>query len=230
MFRVKICGITRPEDAELCRVAGADAIGLNFFPRSPRCVTVERARGIAAVAGGGLLKVGVFVNADAAQILRTVAAVPLDVIQLHGDEAPEFLEQLSLPRVIKAFREADPAWKSVRQYLETCTSHGNAVDAILVDAQQAGQFGGTGKTVNWAAVGSLVGKSNVPDVILAGGLRVDNIEGAVGMARPFGVDTASGVESSPGIKDAALVNEFVRRARLALSKLAMGGERSCPFG
>jgi phosphoribosylanthranilate isomerase len=210
-FRVKICGITRPEDASMAAGAGADAIGLNFYPGSPRCVTLEQAQAIAAAMPAGVARVGVFVNADLAEMRRIADSVPLDYVQLHGDEPPQAIAALDVP-VIRAFRCGSAGLMPVGLYLEACRQAGRLPAAVLIDAYAPGAFGGTGQTLDWPALAA--GREHLAGLplILAGGLTAENVAAAIAAARPDGVDTASGVESSPGVKDAARVRAFVAAA------------------
>jgi len=213
-FRVKICGLTRPEDARAAAEAGADAIGLNFYSGSPRCITPEQARAVAAVLPAGVARVGVFVNTLAAEMERIARETPLDYIQLHGDEPPELLAELSLP-VLRAFRLREDDWNPIRAYLARCHQLGRRPAGVLVDAFAPGAYGGTGKTVDWAAVAAGREALDGLPLILAGGLTPENVAAAITAARPDGVDTASGVESSPGVKDAYQVRAFVSAATAA---------------
>lgn len=229
MFRIKICGITSVADAQLAAESGADAIGLNFYDKSPRYVTVERAQEIAQATRGGPHKFGVFVNAGVGEIVRLVRDVPLDGIQPHGDETPEFLHDLraQLPVttrpsatspttlelvqccIVKAFRCADSDLAAVADFLRISRGLGAMPDAVLVDSYVPGEFGGTGTTSNWARIAQqreLLG--SVP-LFLAGGLTPENVAEAVKQCQPDWVDVASGVESSPGIKDPEKMKQFV---------------------
>ena len=200
---IKICGITNDSDARAAAEAGADAIGLNFARESPRCVAVEDAAEIADAVRGRATVVGVFVNALVDQILSVDKHVRFDRIQLHGDEGPEVLRRLG-ERAYKAFRVTHDA--DVRELsLYPGPWH-------LLDARVAGAYGGTGRTFDWtlARAAAVYGS-----IIVAGGLGPDNVAEAVRVARPFGVDTASGVEVRPGVKDAAKMEAFVHAARAA---------------
>jgi len=214
MFRVKICGITSVEDAQTAARAGADAIGLNFYAKSPRRVELPLARQIIEALPGGVVKVGVFVNALPEEVRRTFDEVGLDLVQLHGDEPPELLGDLGARPVLRAFRLGRAGLEPVRQYLELCRALGWRPRMILFDAQVAGVYGGSGQTLDWDA---LAGRgTDLPPAVLAGGLRPENVAEAVRRARPYAVDTASGVELSPGRKSPERVAEFVLRARQAL--------------
>jgi phosphoribosylanthranilate isomerase len=242
MFRIKICGITSVADAQSAAKAGADAIGLNFYEKSPRYVTVERAQEIAHATRGGPHKFGVFVNASLGEIVRLVRDVPLDGIQLHGDESPEFVHDLraQLPVttrpsptspttvelvqccVVKAFRCADSDLTPVAEFLRICRGLGALPDAVLVDSFVPGEFGGTGTTGNWAKIAherDLLG--NLP-LFLAGGLTPENVAEAVKLCQPDWVDVASGVESSPGIKDPEKMKQFVAMVGIGRASGAVG--------
>lgn len=218
---VKICGVTRPADAAAAVAAGADWLGLNFWPGSRRVVDREAARACAraaraAAAGRELTLVGVFVNQGEDEIAEIARGLGLDLVQLHGDEPPEVCAALGARgrgagfRVVKAVAvRADPDVAQVLAY---------EVDALLVDAPCPG-YGGSGQTGDWALARAVVAacerRARPCPVILAGGLRAENVAAAVAQVRPGGVDVASGVESAPGIKDGARMQAFVERARAA---------------
>lgn len=202
--RVKICGITSVEDARMCVDAGADAIGLNFWSGSVRVCSEAVAREIVAEVAGKALVVGVFVDAAADELTRTKGAIGLDCLQLHGEETPELLSQF-LPHAYKALRVRDG---SIVELARTYPG-----EHILLDAYVAGLPGGTGATFDWS-VAKLV--SHERKLTLAGGLTADNVADAVREVRPYCVDTASGVESSPGVKSAALVQAFIEAVRTAI--------------
>ena len=227
MFTIKICGITRTDDAIVAAEAGADAIGVNFYAKSPRCVSIETAKLIAAsinnlVAGRPLL-VGVFVNATAAEIARTVSAVPLDAIQLHGDEPPQFVTELppGVP-VIRAARIGSAGLTEAAAYRDACSAVGRPLAAVLLDASvkvapgEEVVYGGSGHRLDWPRVAAERGVLASTPLILAGGLTPVNVAEAITVSRCDGVDTASGVESSPGVKDHRMVRAFVKAARKAL--------------
>ncbi len=224
MFRIKICGITRAEDARHAAAAGADAIGLNFYAKSPRFVEIDLAREIAGTVGADVAKVGVFVNSSVDDVRRIGNAVGLDMIQVHGDEPPEFLSELGERPIIRAFRCRSEGLGPVREYLRACRRQGSMPMAVLLDAFDPGQYGGTGKVVDWPAVAGARKELGVENVVLAGGLRPDNVRDAILQAMPSAVDTASGVESSPGMKDPRLVERFVESARDAFSQMRAAGE------
>ncbi len=186
---VKICGITREEDAQAAVELGAAAVGFIFWPASPRFIDPFRARRIAAALPPVVTAVGVFVDQPAAEVNGVANVVPLGAIQLHGDEAPSFLGSLRRP-VFKAVSRLDPVALSV------WPSH----VTLLVDAHDPVKRGGTGTLPDWGAAATLARSRTV---ILSGGLRPDNVADAIEAVRPFGIDVSSGVESRPGIKDRA---------------------------
>ena len=216
MFTIKICGITRPEDARASAAAGADAIGLNFYPRSPRAIDLDRGRAIISALPSGVIKVGLFVNAVAGEICRTFDALGLDLVQFHGDEPPELLAALGDRPVMKAFRAAGAdGLRTVLGYLETCRTLGCLPRLILLDAPLARGFGGSGKLADWSLAKQYVETHQAPALVLAGGLKADNVAAAIRTSSAGAVDTASGVESQPGIKDPAALAAFVHAARAA---------------
>jgi phosphoribosylanthranilate isomerase len=196
---VKICGITRPHDAELAAGLGASAIGLVFWPGSPRFVTLDTAKAIAASVPEGLLKVGLFVDQPADDVTRVMDEVGLDVAQLHGHESPDYCRQLMAFRrtVFKAIGLSDNGSVSIDDFAPEIV--------LLVDAKDPVRFGGTGRTVNWDSARDIAATR---PTILAGGLNAANIKLAVRSVRPFGVDVSSGVESTPGVKDPTRLRSF----------------------
>jgi phosphoribosylanthranilate isomerase len=224
IFRIKICGITRVQDAIDAVEAGADAIGLNFYAPSPRAVTPAAAVVIAKVVPASVQRVGVFVNASLDEIRSVLQQVPLDHVQLHGDEAPEMVQELAPVSCLRAFRlRGDAAqWEreiaGIQAYGAACASGGNPLEAVLLDAHAPGQFGGTGVMLDWTALAERRTEFGPLPVVLAGGLRPENVAQAILQVQPAGVDTASGVESAPGIKERHRVFEFVASARKAFSE------------
>ncbi len=226
--KVKICGLTEVANARACAEAGADWIGLNFHPASPRSISVERGAEIAAALHGKANPVGLFVNRPFDEVAETILAVgSMDTIQLHGDEPPEYLLdcakfKLRL-RVVRAFRLSDAA--SVDRmiaYLARAEQLGCPPHAILVDAHVPGKPGGTGRSIPREILDRLPAH---PRLILAGGLTPENVAERVALVRPWMVDVASGVESSPGVKDLARVSDFVAAVIVGASQLR-DGERS----
>ena len=224
-FKIKICGVTSIEDALIVADSDADAIGLNFYPGSKRLVGLENASDIARrvqEVRADLVLVGVFVNASVEQMLNFGETLGLNAIQLHGDEAPEIVTQL--------IEEAEKSGLSFDYIRAIRTSPGDSgtpmdrkqideeiqqwvdvgVDAILIDAAVPGDFGGTGKQVDWAGFAQLT--SSVPK-FLAGGLTPDNVDAAIETALPAGVDVASGVEERPRLKDESKMRRFASIAK-----------------
>ena len=197
--RVKICGITRIEDALAAVNAGADAIGLVFYAASPRCVTIEQAQKIVAVIPPFVSVVGLFVNASKAEIERVLSKVRLDILQFHGDESQNDCEQIKLP-YYKAIRV-----KSGTNLLQSAVEFGSA-KALLLDTYSDAAFGGTGQVFDWG----LIPKNLTKPVILAGGLTAENVGSAIKLVQPYAVDVSGGVEQSKGIKDAAKIAAFMR--------------------
>jgi phosphoribosylanthranilate isomerase len=210
---VKICGLTRVEEAIACAAAGVDWIGLNFHPGSPRCVQPARAAEIIAALPSTICAVGVFVDRPATEVADLSQQLGLKFVQLHGNESPEYLQSLGQLKVIRAFRVGrSSAWALVNEYVARAIVLGCAPDAILIDAYVPGQPGGTGATV---CADVLVSMPPLPRLILAGGLTPANVAAKVEQFRPWMVDVASGVESAPGRKDPALIASFVRAAKSA---------------
>jgi phosphoribosylanthranilate isomerase len=211
---VKICGLTSAHDALVCAEAGADWIGLNFHPGSPRFISRVQAAAVIGVLPPSVSPVGVFVNRPAAEVADVAEYLGLKIVQLHGQEPPEDLLTLRHLQLIRAFRLGQPAdWRAVVDYLSRAHSVGRVPDAVLIDAYVAGQPGGTGATV---AVDVLDCIPPLPRLILAGGLTPENVAAKVARVRPWMVDVASGVESIRGRKDRAKVAAFVKAARSAV--------------
>jgi phosphoribosylanthranilate isomerase len=204
VIRVKICGITNSADALAAIDAGANLLGFNFYAKSPRRITEDDAARIRPQLPKKVEAVGIFVNAPTDGVAARCKLLKLDAAQLHGDETPETVAELarSIP-VYKAFRvEPDFPLGTLDEYPEAF--------AFLFDAAHTGQYGGTGRTADWdvarrAAVGHRI--------ILAGGLKVENVAAAVRIVRPYAVDVASGVESKPGKKDHGRMREFIQEVR-----------------
>lgn len=219
MFRVKICGITNLADAQRVVDAGADAVGLNFYPASPRCCPTESAREIAAALPRHVCRVGVFVRASVEQVHQTAATVPLDAVQLHGDEPPEFLRAVRPLPIIRAMRVRDDV-SEIGPFLDACHRARALPRMLLLDALRPGQFGGTGATLDWEFLANHRQQLGGLPLVLAGGLTADNVAAAIAAVRPWAVDVASGVEESPGCKSPELVKRFTSAARYGLDALA----------
>jgi phosphoribosylanthranilate isomerase len=202
MTEIKICGITNLEDASFAVECGADALGFNFYPKSPRYGAPESVKEIIAKIPDGITRVGVFVNHDALEVKKIVEYCGLDIVQLHGDESPEYCRQFPPSLLIKAFSprgEGD---------LRTLSSY--PVRAILVDAYDPVRYGGTGKRSDWRLA---VKVKETHPLIIAGGLNADNIREVIEIVSPHAVDINSGAESSPGRKDPEKVRKIIEIVR-----------------
>ena len=202
-LRVKICGITTPEDAVAAAEAGADAIGL-VFAESPRRVTPARARAILAALPPFVTPVALFVNSPVEVIRELCGSLGVRTVQLHGDEPPDLARHLAGFSVIKAFR--------IESAADVAALRGYPAAAYLLDSRVEGRRGGTGVAFDWRLAASATRHG---PIILAGGLTPENVAEAVRTVRPYGVDTSSGVEREPGRKDPAKVRAFVAAARAA---------------
>jgi phosphoribosylanthranilate isomerase len=212
MVRVKICGITRPADGLAAAEAGADAIGL-VFAKSPRQITVSRARQIIAALPPWIGRVGVFVNAKANLIERAVDLLALTEIQIHGEESLRQIRALPRIPIIKALRVRDHSFVDDMARWRDAGAAG-----ILLDAFSPRARGGVGRQFDWSFVVQARNRGGIegmPPIILAGGLNAQNIRSAIRTVRPWGVDVSSGVESEPGIKSHALIKRFIAAARSA---------------
>jgi phosphoribosylanthranilate isomerase len=202
MTKIKICGIKTVNDALAAMDAGADMLGFNFYPKSPRYIDAGRCRDIMAVMRkyAHITYVGVFVNASLAEIRAIMETCALSLAQLHGDETSEMLNSL-YGRAFKAFRGIPEGLNGfVRE----------EAPAFLIDASVRGAYGGTGTTADWSAAAEL---SKHYPILLAGGLTLENVAEAVRRVRPWGVDVASGVESAPGVKDVSKMRAFIKVVR-----------------
>ena len=211
MFRIKICGVTRPEDASHAAACGAEAIGINFFTGSPRFVSTTLAREIVEAVEGRAEVVGVFVNASPGTIIALCRKLGIRRVQLHGDEPPGDAFRIPLWRMKAVHADRTPDLPALLAY---------PCEAFLFDAGGEGSYGGTGRELAWGnlaerfpGVADAKSPGGAPKPwFLAGGLTPENVERAIIAARPFGVDVASGVESSPGRKDPVKVKMFIERA------------------
>jgi len=207
--RVKICGITNAADARAAIDAGANLLGFNFYSRSPRYIGQAEAAKIRVELPQKVKAVGIFVNSLIADVIELRQSVNLDFVQLHGDESPATVAELarSTP-VIKAFHiESDFPLAALEEY--------PGVFAHLFDSSSNGQYGGTGRTTDWDVARRA---AKIHRIILAGGLRVENVAAAVRIVRPYGIDVASGVEAAPGKKDHGRLREFIQEVRRAERK------------
>jgi phosphoribosylanthranilate isomerase len=204
MVRVKICGITNAADALAAVDAGADLLGFNFYAKSPRRIAEDEAAKIRPRLPREVDAVGIFVNAPTADVAALCRSLKLDAAQLHGDETAETVAELagSVP-IVKAFRvDLDFDLRTLKDY--------SRAFAFLFDAVVSGQYGGTGHSTDWDAAKQAAVKHRI---ILAGGLKVENVAAAVRIVRPYGIDVASGVESKPGKKDHGRLREFIQEVR-----------------
>lgn len=205
--RIKICGITRTEDANAAVRAGADALGFVFFPGSPRAANVPATASIVAELPPFVVSVGLFVNATADDVREVLKAVPIDLLQFHGDEDAEYCRQFSRPYI-----------KAIRMGPETdlleCARLYSSARGLLLDAHVPGSYGGTGQTFDWTRIPAGLAQR----VILSGGLTPRNVFAAVRAVRPWAVDVSSGVEAEQGpkgIKDADRIREFISEVKRA---------------
>lgn len=203
--RLKICGITSKEDAVYAAESGADAIGLVFYEPSPRSVTMEQAEDIVAGLPPFVTTVGLFVDAEASFVEEVLEKVPLDLLQFHGDESPDYCNSFARPymKAIRMRADVDLQQEAARYA---------TARALLVDAYQPGVPGGTGETFDWERIPSGLDKP----LVLAGGLNADNVESAIRQVHPWAVDVSGGVEREKGVKDHLKVYRFidnVKRAR-----------------
>lgn len=202
--RVKICGVRTLEEAECAAEAGAEMLGFNFWPPSPRYISPEAAGQIIDRLPKEVLSVGVFVNESGGRIREISRGLGLSAIQLHGDESPEFCNELRELTVIKAMRVGEGF------SVERINNYGECgVDTVLLDASLGGSYGGTGATFDWNVAARAKAYARI---ILAGGLNANNVAEAIRIVGPFAVDVCSGVEAAPGRKDLAKIREFIRAA------------------
>lgn len=222
---IKICGIRDVATAIDVAKESPSAIGLNFFAKSPRSITPTQAAEIVRGLGSSFstlspTPIGLFVNHSLAEIELIAAQVGLSVIQLHGDESPELLRELHERHpnwsIFKAFRIGD-SLRPIAEFVSECQRLSVPLAGCLLDARVEGSFGGTGTVAPWELIAKEYDKTKWPPLILAGGLTPDNVAEAIRVVRPWGVDTASGVESSPGVKEITLLARFVAEARRAFA-------------
>jgi len=210
--RIKICGVTTPEDARFAAECGADAVGLNFYPHSPRFLDPQKAAAVVRALPPFTAPVGVFVGMPLRQVCAVAFQLGLRGVQTYDDRPPGD-DPFPFAHV-PAFRVKDAAGLDhVRRFVETATALGRKPAAVLIDSYVEGQMGGTGHRAPWEL---LVGFDPGVPVVLAGGMTPENVAEAVALVRPWGVDVASGVESAPGVKDQEKVARFVKNARGAV--------------
>jgi len=211
MTRIKICGISRVEDVMDAVHSGADALGLVFYDKSPRYVTIEQAVEITEVIFPFVTLVGLFVNASAETVRTVLAAVPLDVLQFHGEETPAFCAQFGRP-YLKAIRV------KAGVDLVQCAADFAGAQGLLLDAYVEGKHGGTGSSFDWGLI-----PHDLPlPVILSGGLHAGNVAEAIKQVRPYAVDVSSGVEISKGVKDGAKIAAFINQVNKMDMQLSDG--------
>jgi len=217
MTWVKICGVRDVETARQIAVFRPDAIGLNFYARSVRAVTPEIAAEIVRALPSFVEPVGVFVNATASDVADTMRRCGLSRVQFHGDEPPELLAEFHglspATSIMRAWRRGAEGLAALREHLSRCEALGVLIAAVIIEARVPGEYGGTGTVLPWAELRHEVELLALPPLILAGGLNPGNVADAVAAVSPWGVDVASGVESSSGIKDPDLVAKFIECAR-----------------
>ena len=222
---IKICGIRDIPTAFATAQQYPSAIGLNFFAKSPRSVAPAQAAEIVQRLGSlcssaAPTPIGLFVNHSVAEIEAIAQEAGLSMIQLHGDEPPSLLRELHERhpdwKLLKAFRVGDNL-RPVAEFVAECQRLNVPLAGCLLDARVAGSFGGTGQVAPWELIAKEFDKTSWPPLILAGGLTPNNVAEAIEIVRPWGVDTASGVESSPGVKDTTLLARFVAEARRAFA-------------
>ena len=204
MTRVKVCGITRPEDARAAATAGASAIGMIFWSGSPRAVSAQTARQIVAALPAGVPPIGVFVNQSVDEINAAIDEAGLFAVQLHGDEPRDVIARIRRP-VIRSMS---------LDRIDALSEIPNAV-TVLLDAADPRKRGGTGQTIDWQAAAAIARRR---PVVLAGGLTPENVQEAIAIVKPYAVDVSSGVESAPGVKDHARIAAFLEAVRAADAK------------
>jgi len=216
MVRIKICGVTTPADARFAIEAGADAVGLNFYPKSPRFIAPPQAAEIVRALPAFSSMVGVFVGMPLRQVCAVAFQLGLRGVQTYDDQPPA--EDTFPFAHIPAFRVKDVAGlETVRRFVASATRLGRPPTAVLIDAHVEGLMGGTGKPAPWEL---LKGFDPGAPLILAGGLTPENVAEAIALVRPWGVDVASGVETSPGVKDRERLTRFIENAKRAASLFA----------
>jgi phosphoribosylanthranilate isomerase len=220
MFRIKICGIKSPLDAEQAVEAGADALGLNFYNASPRYCDIALAQVIAEELSSKVDLVGVFVNSSVKEVDRYAELAQLAAVQLHGNEPPATVAAVNAGRVlIRSRRLDDVGLAAIVADLRHCQAAGRRPDAVLIDAAVPGEFGGTGTRADWSLLENWREELGDVPLVLAGGLTPENVADAIRVVRPAGVDVASGVESHAGVKDPARVRSFIEAARTAFAEI-----------
>ncbi len=216
---VKVCGVTTVEDAVEIAKFNPDAIGLNFYAKSKRCVSVDMAKRIIRSLPTWIEPVGLFVNHSQLEIEKICSTCGIRTIQLHGDETPELITMLKRYRIIKAIRVGEEGLSDAFAELQALSDLNIQLFACLVDANVAGSYGGTGHQAPWELLKNEWETENLPKLILAGGLTPENVLDAIAIVQPAGVDVASGVEAAPGRQDIEKVQQFIKLARSTTSKV-----------
>lgn len=214
---IKICGVKDERTAEQVCALAPNAIGLNFYGKSPRCVSADMAARIARLMPETVQRVGVFVNQTTSEIEDLVFGCSLHCVQLHGDESAaqiaELCQRLPSVPVLRAWRMAGDELSDLGVHLSECQMRQVKLAGCLIDSRVAGSYGGTGHTVSWLSLATAYQRDTWPPLILAGGLTPENVVAAIRATSPWGVDVASGVESSAGVKDIDRVRRFIEHAR-----------------
>jgi phosphoribosylanthranilate isomerase len=215
----KICGVRDPANLAWLLPLAPSAIGLNFHPPSPRSVAPDVAADMVRCLPPTIEAVGVFVNRPVTDVAAIAEQVRLNRVQFHGDEPPallaEFQRRCPTVKLIRVWRMSPAGLSDLASYLDECRDRGVTLSACLVDAHVPGSYGGTGAVVPWDQLRAEYQAATWPPLILAGGLHPGNVAAAIHAAQPWGVDVASGVESSPGVKNRALTEQFLAAARTA---------------
>lgn len=210
--RVKLCGLTRPEDAEAAVAAGADALGMVFFSKSRRAVTIEQAKAIREAVPAFVDVVALFVNAAPEYVQEVIDEVNPDLLQFHGTESPQACERYG-KRYMRAFRVGGPGMETRQEVLEECRRYESAC-AWLFDSFSPG-FGGSGERFDLSLIAAVRNAADAKPMVLAGGLSAENVADSIRRLRPYAVDVSSGIEEAPGIKSAGLMSAFVGAVRSA---------------
>jgi phosphoribosylanthranilate isomerase len=221
---IKICGLTEPSQARAIAALRPDAIGLNFYPKSPRFVSISAARQIADAVGSQIERIGVFVDPTSDELRRIVAECGLSGVQIHSSDEQHSVAEMALDagpvtRRVCGFQVGPAGLVHLKSYIKERKPGEWIADACLADALVQGMLGGTGKIAPWEILRDDYRRDEWPPLILAGGLRAENVANGIATVRPWGVDVASGVESSPGIKDLERVARFILEARRAFAAL-----------
>lgn len=210
--RIKICGFTREADLDAAVALGVDAVGLVFYPRSKRCLSLEQAAALRRRLPPFVSAVALTVNAPASDLERIIETVRPDLLQFHGDESPEHCLRFGLP-YLRAFRVGAPGLESPEALLESCQRH-MAAAGWLFDSHSAG-YGGSGRSFDWSCLSLLAHSERARPAVLSGGLHAEKVFQAIAEVRPYALDVSSGVETSPGIKCPIKMQQFIQQVRLA---------------